>query len=140
MGAFTFNAPSTGTVTSGSAALSITNSGSGDALTGTSQSGDGLGGSTSSGNVNAGVHGTAPGYSAGVWGENGTRPSDFWDSDERWSAGVRGSNWATDGGSDEAMSGIYAESLACWALYASSQQGGGVYGECWGASQPGEVR
>src|SRR5215467_13192436 len=133
MAAITFNQPSTGNVNSNSAALSITNMGSGEALTGASKGGDGLFGSTSNDEVQAGVHGTASGSSAAVWGENGTRPSDFNDNDPRWSAGVRGSNWS-DGGFEEAVSGVYAESVTGYGLYAVSAQNSAVYGDCYSPS------
>ncbi len=136
LGTFTFNAPSTGTVSSSSPALAITNGGSGDALTGASESGDGILGATSSGHVQAGVHGTASSNSAGVWGENGTRPSDFEANDPRWSAGVRGSNWST-GGPGASVSGVYAEGETGYGLYAISAQNSGVYGECYSGSQSG---
>ncbi|HWV99751.1 MAG TPA: hypothetical protein VNZ64_08685 [Candidatus Acidoferrum sp.] len=127
MPAINFDQPSTGNVNSGSDALSIQNAGSGNALTGVSQGGDGLAGSTSNPDVQAGVHGTASDYSAGVWGENGTRPSDFWDNDPRFSVGVRASNWSA-GGPETAVAALYAETQSGYGVYSVSLYNDAVYG------------
>lgn len=106
-----FTQPSTGTVSSNETALEVTNNGSGAALSGTSASGDGSVGKSSA-QLSAGVHGYSSGQAAGVWGENGGRPS-WWGTqnaleDPRFSAGVRGSNWE-QGGINTAVAGVYAE-------------------------------